>query len=244
MRIRRLVAEIDEQHREAMRTIADDLGERHLGARTPEVEASRRRFVRNLGLGGVAAVGAASVPTLLLASPAAAQSSGSSDPELPEGDLAIVEFAVGLELAAEAAYTAALATKLFDSEQAELARTFGRHHHEHAVALATLAGRDAETVGSPNQAIVDQLTPEIASATDATSEFQVLFGVEQGAAATYLQALGELESRSASGPAGTILPVEGQHATAIGSLIGLPVDEWMPPFQTTSGAFDPARYAG
>ena len=237
MRIRRLVAEIDEQHREAMRTIADDLGEQHFGARTPEVEASRRRFVRNLGLGSVAAVGAAAAPTLLLASPAGAQTSSGSDAEIPEADLAIVEFAVGLELAAETAYSVAVSTKLFDSAQAELAQTFGRHHHEHAVALATLAGRDAETVGFPDPAIVNELGPQIEGAADANAVLQVLFGVEEGAAATYLQALGELESHDVAGPAGTILPVEGQHATAIGSLLGLPVDEWMPPFQTTDGSY-------
>ena len=74
-------------------------------------------------------------------------------------------------------------------------------------------------------------------AADANAVLQVLFGVEEGAAATYLQALGQLESRDVAGPAGTILPVEGQHATAIGSLLGLPVDEWMPPFQTTDGSY-------
>jgi hypothetical protein len=245
MRIRRLVAEVDEQHREAMRTIEDDLGEVHFGTRTPEVEASRRRFVRNLGIGGAVAVGAAAVPTAVLASAASAQSSSSSTKVvLPANDLAIVEFAVGLELAAEDAYNVAIGTKLFDSEQDELARTFGRHHHDHAVALATLAGRDADTVGVANPKIVDSLTPQLQGAGTADGMLQVLFDVEQGAAATYLQALGDLESRDASGPAGSILPIESQHATAIGSALELPVDQWMPAFQTTAGAFDPNRYSG
>jgi hypothetical protein len=246
MRIRRLVAEIDEQHRDAMRTITDDLGERHFGARTPQVEAGRRRFVRNLGLGTAATVGVAAVgaPALLLAAPAAAQSSSDSEEEIPETDLAIVGYAVGLELAAETAYGAAVETRLLDSPQAEMARTFGRHHHEHAVALATLAGRDADTVGFPNPTIVGELAPQITGAGDANAVFQVLFAVEQGAAATYLQALGDLESRDVAAPAASILPIEGQHATAIGAMLELPVDEWMPPFQNTSGAFDPAQYAG
>jgi hypothetical protein len=115
MRIRRLVEAIDEQHREAMRTIEDDLGDVHFGERTPEVQASRRRFVRNLGLGGAVAVGAAAVPTVVLASAAAAQSSSSTKVVLPPSDLVIVDYAVGLELAAESAYIAAVATKLFDS---------------------------------------------------------------------------------------------------------------------------------
>jgi hypothetical protein len=246
MRIRRLVEQVDEQHREAMRTIEDDLGELHFGTRSAAADESRRRFVRSLGVGGAVALGAVAVPTAVLATAAGAQTSGSSsdEEELPEGDLAIVEFAVGLELAAEAAYTAAVDTKLFDSVQAEVARTFGRHHHEHAVALATLAGRDADTVGFANTAIVDAVAPRIQAGGTANGVWEILFGVENGAAATYLEALGTLESVTAAGPAATILPIESQHATVIGSMIELPVDEWMPPFQTTEGAFDPATYAG
>ena len=41
MRIRRLVEQVDEQHREAMRTIEDDLGELHFGARSAESRTSR-----------------------------------------------------------------------------------------------------------------------------------------------------------------------------------------------------------
>jgi hypothetical protein len=246
MRIRRLVEQVDEQHREAMRTIEDDLGELHFGARSAAADESRRRFVRSLGVGSAVALGAVAVPTAMLAGPASAQTSGSSsdEEELPAGDLAIVEFAVGLELAAEAAYAAAVDSRLFDSAQDDLARTFGRHHHEHAVALATLAGRDAETVGLPNSAIVDAIAPRIQSGGTANGVWEVLFGVEQGAAATYLQTLGTFESAAAAGPAATILPIESQHATVIGSMVELPIDEWMPPFQTTEGAFDPATYAG
>lgn len=243
MRIRRLVEQIDEQHREAMRTIEEDLGELHLGARSPEVSASRRRFVRNLGLGGAVAVGAAAVPVAVLAPSARAQTS-SGEVEIPAGDLVIVEFARGLELAAEAAYGVAVDTSLLDPETTELARTFGRQHHEHAMALNTLAGGDAEDVGDPNAAVVAALAPQIEAAPTAAAVLQVLFDVEQGAAATYAEALGVLESQATAGPAASILPIESQHAVAIGSLLELPVDQWMPAFQTTEGAFDPATYAG
>jgi hypothetical protein len=244
MRIRRLVKDIDEQHREAMRTIEDDLGELHFGARTAEVEASRRRFVRNLGVGGVVAVGAAAVPTIALASTAAAQTSSSGTAVLPTSDVVILDFAVGLELAAESAYGLAINTKLFDAEQEDLARTFGRQHHEHAIALATLVGRDADNIGFPNPKIVDSLSPQLTNGGSADAVLQVLFDIEQGAAATYLQAVGNLTSSDASGPAGSILPIESQHAVAIGSMLELPIDQWMPPFQTTAAAFDPARYSG
>ena len=156
MRIRRLVEDIDEQHREAMRTIEDDLGELHFGTADPRgpglasaVRAQprpRRRRGRGCRRGTDRRAGIDGGRTV---------SSSSAEEELPASDLVIVEFAVGLELAAESAYVVAVATKLFDSEQDELARTFGRHHHEHAVALATLAGRDADTVGFPNPKIVE-----------------------------------------------------------------------------------------
>jgi hypothetical protein len=243
MRIRRLVEQIDEQHREAMRTIEDDLGELHLGARSPAVAASRRRFVRNLGVGGAVAIGAASVPAFVLAPSAAAQG-GSSDIDIPTNDLVIVEFAIGLELAAQAAYGVAIDTGLLPPDITELARTFGQHHHEHALALATLAGRDAEEVGEPNGSIVDALAPRIEQSQTDRDVMQVLFEIEQGAAATYAEALGVLESQATAGPAASILPVESQHATAFGSILELPVDEWMPAFQTTEGAFDPAAYSG
>jgi hypothetical protein len=243
MRIRRLVQQIDEQHRDAMRTIDDDLGELHLGARTPAVAASRRRFVRNLGVGGAVALGAAAVPVAILAPSAGAQS-GADDIEVPANDLVILEFAVGLELAAEAAYGVAVETLLLEPVMAEMARTFGRHHHEHALALATLAGRDEEELGEPNAALVDALAPRIEASQTEAEVLLVLFEIEQGAAATYAEALGVLESQATAGPAASILPIESQHATAIGSALELPVEDWMPPFQTTEGAFDPATYAG
>jgi rubrerythrin len=247
MRIRRLVERIDEQHREAMRTIEQDLGEVHFGARGAAVADSRRRFVRNLGLGGVLAAGAATAPTLAFASAAAAQSAGGTsggDVELPEADLLIVDFAVSLELAAEEAYGLAIARRIFDSQVAEMGRTFARHHHDHAIALATLAGRDEETVGQPNAGLVDELAPRLDAATTTDELLQVLYDVEEGAAATYAEAIGTLESTDAVGPASSILPVESQHATAIGSMLDLPVEDWMPPFQTTADAFDPSTYAG
>jgi hypothetical protein len=199
--------------------------------------------VRNLGLGGAVAVGAASVPSLVLAPSAAAQG-GSGEAEVSGNDLVIVEFAVGLELAASAAYDVAISTRLLDPETTELARTFGGHHRDHAAALAELAGRDEDEAGEPNIALVEALAPRIDDSQTADEVLAVLFEIEQGAAATYAEALGVLESTVTAGPAASILPVESQHATAIGSILELPVEEWMPAFQSTAGAFDPAAYAG
>lgn len=245
MRIRRLVEEVDEAHREAMRTIVDDLGELHFGDARRD---SRRRFMRNLGLGGAVAVGTTVVPMTAMAGAAGAlarQDGGGDAPELPAGDLAIVEFAQGVEYAAVAAYEVAVSRQLMSADETELARTFGRHHGQHGAALGTLAGQSEDELDrSPNQALVDAVAPQLQSAATAADLLQVLYTVEEGAAATYQTALGALESHEAAGPAASIAPVEAQHAAALGSVLGLPTEEWMPAFQPTNGAFDPADYPG
>jgi hypothetical protein len=61
--LRQLTEHVDHQHREAMKTIHDDLGEIHLSQQDDALVANRRNFVRNLGLGGAAiAFGSLLVP--------------------------------------------------------------------------------------------------------------------------------------------------------------------------------------
>lgn len=248
MSIRRLVEQVDEQHREAMRTIADDLGELHFGARPAAVDESRRRFVRRLGLGGVATLGAAAVPAAVLAPAAnaaegqgAGSTTGGAGHELPDVDLMIAEFAIGLELAARAAYEVVIQTRRLSPAEEELCRTFASHHLDHANALAVLAGENDSSTSSPNASVVASVQPQLAGASDARGLLRVLYSVEEGAAATYLQALGQLESPTAAGAAASIMPIEAQHAVVLGQLLDLPTSDWMPPFQTTTDAFD---YAG
>ena len=70
--LRQLTEHADQQHREAMKTIHDDLGEAHLSQQDDAAVANRRNFVRNLGLGGAAvAFGSVLVPVAGLV-PAAA----------------------------------------------------------------------------------------------------------------------------------------------------------------------------
>lgn len=254
MRIRRLVDEVDQQHRDAMRTIADDLTSVHLDDADEALVASRRRFVRNLGMGAVA-FGAVGVSGVALAQGAsAAEDSGGgtgggtdsasegTTAELPGPDIDLVVFAQSLELAAVAAYQLAVDTNLLDPMAVETARTFGRHHGDHAEALGGLAGDAATTEANP--AVVEAVVPQIEGAGDQNALLQVLYGVEEGAAATYLLALGALESWQAAGPAATILPIESQHAVVLGQMLELPESDWMPAFGTTDAAFDPAELAG
>lgn len=236
---RERVQQIDEQHHEAMRTIHEELAERHLGTADDELTSSRRRFLTRASIGGAAVVIGGTSFSLATMMPTSMAQTTTTEPS--DGDLAIVQFAQTLELAAVQAYEAAVATNRLDTVMAETARTFGLHHHDHADALGTIAGKKAPNAA--NQQIVQLFAPGIKSATDQNAVLQQLYQLEEGAAATYALALGLIESADTAGTASTILPVEGQHAVAWAQVLKLPVEEWMPPFQTKSDALDPQRYA-
>lgn len=170
-------------------------------------------------------------------------------------DLQVVRFAESVERAAVAAYQLAIdGRRLTDSAVLESARTFQRHHEEHAEALYCLAGDEPPAEGeeaeegadqrmAPNGTLVDAVAPQVQGATTQDAVVELLYGLEEGAAATYLFALGVLDERDVAGAAALILPVEGQHAVVWGQALGRPIQEWMPAFQTDAGALDPAEYA-
>jgi hypothetical protein len=98
----------------------------------------------------------------------------------------------------------------------------------------------AGTEQAPNQALVDALAPQITDARTDDAIIEILRQIEAGAAATYLFALGVLETAAVAGAASTILPVEAQHEVVWSQYLGLPVATYVPAFQTTDGAFSPA----
>lgn len=242
--LRQLTEHVDQQHREAMKTIDDDLGELHLSRQDDAAVATRRNFVRNLGLGGAAvAFGTVLVPVAGLVPAALAQTSGSTTgADIPAADMAVVKFAQGLELAASAAYTAIVDARKLDSAQTESARLFGRHHDEHSAALAKLIAKD-EVATVPNPKIMAVFGPQIAAAPDANALMQIAFNLETGAASTYQLAMGAFSHWEGAATAATIEPIEAQHAVVWGYTLGLPEDQWMPAFQTSAAALQPATYA-
>jgi hypothetical protein len=239
--LRQLTAHVDQQHREAMKTIHDDLGELHLSQRDDAAVATRRNFVRNLGLGGAAvAFGSVLVPVAGLVPAALAQTA--TVPVLPAADLALVKFAQGLELAATAAYEAIVATRKLDAAQNESAGLFGRHHTDHAAALAELIPKE-EIATVPNPKVLEAFAPRIADAPDAAALMQIAFDLETGAASTYQLAMGAFTHWEPAAKVATIEPIEAQHAVVWGQALDLPTDQWMPAFQDTAAALDPATYA-
>ena len=171
--------------------------------------------------------------------------------EMTDDDLAVVHFAESVERAAVAAYEVALGAAVHPPAVAESMRTFQRHHTDHAEALYCLAGNEAPAEGdeegdadqrqAPNAVLVAEVAPQIQSAGSSEEILEILYDLEESAAATYAFALGAIETIDVAGAAGQIGPVEAQHAVVWGQTLGKPIQEWMPALQTDAGAFSPAE---
>ncbi|HEY5154885.1 MAG TPA: ferritin-like domain-containing protein [Acidimicrobiales bacterium] len=244
--LRQLTENADEHHREAMKTIHEELGEAHLSTQDPVAVANRRSFMRNLTLGGAAvAFGTALVPAAGLVPAAMAQVATTTSATLSVGDDTLVRFARGLELALKATYNGMIATGKLTGAPLETARTFARHHNDHATALTALLPKPATTDPATvaNDKITVLFTPRITGAADANALIQIAFEIETGAASTYQLAMGTLDNWQTAGTAATIEPIEAQHAVVWAQALNLPTDQWMPAFQTTANAFNPSQYA-
>ncbi len=278
--LQRLARETDEQHREAMRTLHDDLAEVHFGTSSPDLVQSRRRFLTRAATSTTAvAFGSTALTLPILAGTAAAQETtgtatkGSAAPgttaagptttaapgtALPTADAQLVRFAESVERAAVAAYEAAAGTRLFTPAEEELLRLFARHHGEHAEAHLGILNNDkvaAKTYekkpAAANARLLSEVQRKLQDAVATTggdaavkkAVLRVAYDLEEGAAATYLLALGALETQSVAGAAATILPVEGQHATVLGQILELSVSAFLPSFQSDAAQLSPSAYA-
>jgi len=166
-----------------------------------------------------------------------------TDPiELSAADLAIVSFHESLELAAVQLYEAAVASGRLRAQLLEHARSFGRHHRAHAEALYCMAGSQAPDGerATANPQVLDSLEPQIRTALDPESVMRPLYELEESLAATNVAALGQIENPSAAGAVASILPVDAQQATVWGQALDLPIQDWMPTFQSDAGAYTPA----
>jgi len=226
-----MVRAVDDTHRSGMSTLPDEIAELHHGEGATVMGHERQRIARGVGLGGAAvAIGAAMVPLTQLFHPAYAQS----------GDAGIAAFAQSVELAAVAAYEAASASgKVKTPAVATAATTFAGHHKEHAAAFGAAAGSAA--TGKANAKLLAALTPQL-QAADEMAVVNLAYGLENSAAATYLFALGALTSPAALQLTASILPVEGQHAVVLGSVLGKPATDYIPSFQTTDTYVDPTKF--
>ena len=228
--LRRMVADIDDQHRAAMDTFTED--NRGL---IFETASSRRRFLAGLGLGSAAlVVGSAVLPMGKLVPRAWAQSAPS------DGDIAT--FAASVEYAAVAAYTAAAKSGLIKNKAVlDAATAFAGQHQQHGDAFKA-AGTNPNVTA--NKAVLDSVTPQLTAAKTENDVVAIAYGLENSAAATYIFALGVLTNDKAYNAVASVLPVEAQHAVALGFVLGKTLDDkaFMPSFETQDEALDPAKF--
>ena len=231
--LRHLASDVDEQHREAMKTLGEELEEVHHGETARRLGSSRRRFLRNAGLGGAAlTIGQSLVPMSRLLPSAWAQD------EFSDADLAA--FAESVELAAVAAYEAAAERDLLDRPVLQVATMFAGHHEEHAGAFAGVAGDAAS--GEANQALLDEFAPMIEDAEDQAALLEIAKNLEEAAASTYFFSLGVLQDTENALAVATILPIESQHAVVLGQALEQDMEEFLPSFENQEAALDPAEY--
>lgn len=219
--LRAVAQEVDELHHEQMKTFAEEAADLHLDA----ARASRRRFLKHAGIGGAVVAASPFLPGRGFMGLAGAQSLT---------DTQIAGFAQGFELVAVAAYEMA-APSLSDATR-PVAELFGSHHQQHADAFGNVAGDDAQP--QPNQKILADVGPllEQAIANGEQAILELAQIVENEAAYTYAFGLTALQDPAFASAAATILPIEAQHAAAIGLALGQPVADQFP-----TGAFEVAQ---
>ena len=209
------------------------------GAEPVPASASRRRFMRNVGM-GAAALGAAAVTGTALAEVASAQTTATA-PELSAADVSLLQFLQSLSLATEDGLQAAAEATYLQTELREEIRLFSRHHRDQAVAIGALLSK-TDAITTPNAKLLGEITTNTGRATDQASLVAVLLTLEEDLAATMLEAIGNAESFLVSGAVATIQPIVAQQAAALGSVNDAPIDQWLPAFGTTTGAFAQSAY--
>lgn len=235
--LRSMVEEVDEAHHDGMRDLSNQIGELHFGEGAKVMGATRRNLLRNAAMGGAAlTIGSAVLPYDRLFAGMASAADALTDAD-------IAGYAGGVELAAVAAYKAAISSgKVTDKAVGAAATVFMGHHQDHANAFNKAAGDKAQKV--PNKTILAAVGGQIGKAVDQKAILEIAFSVENAAAATYLFAIGALKDPGALALTASILPVEAQHAVILGTVLKKTTLELFPDkgksFEVQTGALDPA----
>jgi hypothetical protein len=208
--------------------------------------SSRRAFLVGGGalLGGFALVGsgvggglAAAATRRGVAVPAA----GMANSQKLTGDLAVVALAASLENLAVATYGAGIdaATKgslgAVPPAVVTFAQTAQMQHKDHAAAWnGVLTGAGKQAVSGVDLTVKKSVDQAFADVKDVPGLAKLALTLENGAAATYLAAIGAVKSPAGIKTAATIQPVEMQHAAILNFLLGeYPVPD---SFAKTTGA--------
>jgi hypothetical protein len=206
----------------------------------------RRRFVRAIALGGAGVTaGAALAPVLGGAGATAAFGQTATTigpPTIPPGDVTLVNYLQGLELALQQLYTSMASTGKLSGQDLGNAREFAAHHGDHASAFAALAGTESDPTA--NTKLLAQYNPQIAAAANDTALVQIALGLENAFASTHQQMMGTVVNWQSAGTVASVEPIEAQHAVVWSQTLGLPLETYVPAFQSATGALDPTKFAG
>lgn len=233
-RLRRLLREVDDEHRDTMQTVTDELT-------VAAHAASRRAF-----LGGSLAIGGAAAAVfgpLAGAAAAADATTTTAAPKPPQAaDLPLLAFAQSLELAAVQVYAAAAATGKLAPGVVTVATTFARHHREHAQAIAGLAGKAATGVANPK--LVKEYGDKVTAAKSQDDILTIAYQLETAAASTYAYALSAILGTNPAATIASIQPIEARHAVVLGQALGRPLIDLAPSFESNAlrDAIDPTKY--
>ena len=193
---------------------------------------TRRTFLTRTAMGGaLVTAGALALPVGGMVTAAGARPGKIGT--LKDADFAA--FAAPLELAAVAAYSAALQTGTLDDAWTDLALSFQSHHQAVADTLITFLGADAEAPVL-EAAFAKKASDAVAAASDQNGILLALSEVEDTLAATHLFGVGKLVEKSTAKTVTQVLAVEGQQAALLAVAAGTPIPEVTPPTSTDDAA--------
>lgn len=132
-----------------------------------------------------------------------------------KSDIAILQFAHGIELAMTALYTKASAAAGKDLKV--ILDLFGGHHLAYAQSLAGLLGRSAAT--SQNASFYTAFLSAASSGSDAELAGTFL-SLENSLVKTHLGVLGTITGTDGAQLIASIISVQGRHAAVLASLAG------------------------
>ncbi|MGQ0521698.1 MAG: ferritin-like domain-containing protein [Actinomycetota bacterium] len=204
---------------------------------TTEAEAafsgfSRRRFLVGTGLAAGLAVVAAACgddddDTAGGTDTSSSMEDGASSGDEAGGDVAVAEFAAGLEVLAVGTYKAALdaatAGKLgaVPPAVAEFVQTAMAHHEEHLAAWnKVVTGAGGTAVSTPNAQLKPVVDAEFGKAKTIVDAAKLARTLEETAAATYLSAIPNLKSKDAVKLAASIQATDAKHVAILNFVLG------------------------
>jgi hypothetical protein len=188
---------------------------------------NRRRFLIGSGLAAglavvTAACGSDDDDAATTDTTAAAEGESGAD-----GDIAVAEFAAGLEVLAVGTYKAALdaatANKLgaVPPAVAEFVKTAMSHHEAHLAAWnKVITGAGKAAVSTPNAQLKPVVDAEFGKAKTVADAAKLARTLEETAAATYLSAIPSLKSKDAVKLAASIQAIDAKHVAILNFVLG------------------------